>query len=210
MNHLLLAFSSALTTGALLWLAILWLCPRGWTGRHERWTKVLVALAVGLVLFLPFGGMPLWNRVLSFYPNPSLPTLGIVGVLLWRRLFGFEVFNRADWRATWAFGALVGSVLYLHPVLWGAIDLYYWGGGPEVAVWILAGPAIGLLAGGNRLGGLLVAALLAYSVQALESPNCWDYMMDPVYWALSLVAVGRLALGAATRWIAGFRAAPGN
>jgi hypothetical protein len=90
--------------------------------------------------------------------------------------------------------AFAGSALYLHPMFLGAVDLYYWGWERTWAVWGLAAMAGVLLLWGNRLGVLFLAALIAYAVNALESQNCWDYIMDPFYWLISVGVVGTRAL----------------
>ena len=40
---------------------------------------------------------------------------------------------------------------------------------------------------GNRFGYVLVLALLGYAVGFQESENLWDYLLDPVYGAVSLL-----------------------
>jgi hypothetical protein len=46
-----------------------------------------------------------------------------------------------------------------------------------------------LLWGGNRFGYVLLLALLAYATGFQESENLWDYLLDPVYGAVSLLVV---------------------
>ncbi|MEO5958518.1 MAG: hypothetical protein ABIZ49_00775 [Opitutaceae bacterium] len=188
----------AVVAAAMLWLVALWLGTRLKMRRRHRAVKVLLGIATAILLFLPVDGVPIWNRAFSFYPNPSLPMLGIVCAALWQRMFGVPVFKPADWRATWVFGAVVGSALYLHPLLFGAIDLYYWGWERVNAAACLAGLAIVFLACGNRLGVLLLAALVAHAVDALESQNCWDYIMDPFFWLICTVMLGVRAV----EWLA--------
>jgi hypothetical protein len=173
---------------ATLWLAVLW----GARVRPGRWRVVAVLLicAAASLLFVRVDGLPLWNRAFSFFPNPSLPLLGIVFAALWQRLLGTRCLGPEDWRAVWVFGAVAGSVLYLHPMAFGGVDLYYWGWEREHATWVLAAVGVTLLAGGNRLGVIFLAALIAYAVNALESQNCWDYLMDPFYWLISLAVLG--------------------
>jgi len=192
MNLALVPVFYALISVATLWLALLW-CTRSKPGRRPRFMRVMFGATTVLLLFVPFGGLPLWSRAFSFYPNPSLPMLGIVCAALWQRLLGISVFKPADWRATWVFGAVAGSVLYLHPMVFGAVDLYYWGWERESATWTLAALAVVVLACGNRLGVLLLAALLAHAVNALESQNCWDYVMDPIYWLIGLGVMAKRA-----------------
>lgn len=182
---------------ATLWLAMLWAWSRFRLRRRGRWVKVACGVVTVLSLFVPLGGRPLWSWAFSFCPNPSLPMLGAVCAALWQHLFGITVFKPADWRAIWLFGAIAGAVLYLHPMVVGSLDLYYWGWHEAAAVTGLAALALGFLLWGNRLGVLLLAALVAYELKALESHNCWDYVVDPFYW---LVSLGLLATRAASWW----------
>jgi hypothetical protein len=176
----------ALVSMATLWLVLLWMVARLGLTRFALLIKVVCGLATPLLLFLPVGGLPLWSSAFSFFPNPSLPALGVVSAALCRSLCGVTILKPADWRATWMFGAITGSVLYLHPIFFRSLDLYYWGWDRAGAAWALAALAGIFLAGGNRLGVLLLGALIAYSVDALESANCWDYLIDPLYWLISL------------------------
>lgn len=205
MNRAVVTMLYAVTLQAMLWLALLWLGARLGLRRPGPRVKGLLGVVAGLALFVPLGGLPLWCRMFSYYPNPSLPMLGLVGAALGARLFGREFLPPADRRAVWIFGFGAGSLLYLNPILFGAVDLYYWGWQRDTAVWSLAAVAVGFLLWGNRLGVLLFAALVAYAGNALESQNCWDYVMDPLYWLLSAGAIGARLLGAARRWLAGRR-----
>ena len=112
---------------AILWLALLAASSR----LHIRGCTRRVNLAFGvvtvLILFLPLGGLRLGSWAFSVCPNPSLPLLGMACAGLCQRLSGVAVFKPADWRAMWSFGAVAGSALYLHPMLFGSLDLYYWG-----------------------------------------------------------------------------------
>lgn len=207
MNFSLITAVCALATGAMLWLALLWLSSRLKMRQRQRTTKALFGLATVFLLFVPIGGLPLWSRAFSFYPNPSLPMLGLVCAALWQRLLGIEVLKPADWTAAWVFGAVAGSLLYLHPVLGGGVDLYYWGWERDTAAWTLAAMAAGLLAWGNRLGVLLLAALMAYAVNALESRNGWDYTMDPFFWLVSLAVLGNRLRAHVFRWLTALKPA---
>jgi hypothetical protein len=175
-----------LVCGATLWLGLLWAGARFRIGRRGLALKLVYGVVTVLLLFVPFGGLPLWNWAFSFCPNPSLPMLGIVCAGLWQHLCGVAVFKPADWRALLGFGAVAGTVLYLHPGFMPALDLYYWGWNHETVVWSVAALALVALVNGNRAGVLFLAALIAYEAEALESQNGWDYVVDPFYWLLSL------------------------
>jgi hypothetical protein len=173
--------------GAALWLALLWGCARLGVRGCTRRVKLGFGVVTALSLFLPMDGLRVWSWGFSVCPNPSLPLLGLVCAGLWQRVFGLAVFKPADWQAAWIFGLVAGSVLYLHPMLFGAIDFYFWGWDREVAIACAGALAVAFLAAGNRFGVLLLAALIAYAVDALESANFWDYAVDPVYWLIGVV-----------------------
>ena len=195
----------ALTSVACVWLAVFWVCSRSKRlARMSVATKILSGAVTALALLLPFAGTPLWIRIFSFHPNPSVPLLGIAFAGLWFRLFHVSLFKRGDWTVVWIFGCVAGSVLYLHPLFLGAVDLYFWGWDRSISAWSVGLVAIAFLACGSRLGILLLGALLAYRVAALESLNCWDYVMDPIYWLISCgVLMVRAAQGTLRRleWI---------
>jgi hypothetical protein len=132
------------------------------------------------------GNLPFWNWAFSFCPTPGVPLLALIGAALWQQVFGVALLEPADWRAAWIFGAVSGTWLYFHATVFRALDLYYWGWHGTVVPVVLAGLAIGFLAWGNRLGVLLLAALIAFELGALPSRNCWDYVVDPCYWIIGL------------------------
>jgi hypothetical protein len=137
--------------------------------------------------------------VFSYYPNPSLPILGLLIAQRSPRFLGVTIFQSADWWATWIFGAVVGSLVYLQPLIFGrGFDFHYWGWHSNYAAAVLTLTAIMFLARGNRFGVLLVAALVAFALGALESTNCWDYVVDPIYWLASVVVIVRR--GAIAGW----------
>ncbi len=156
--------------------------------RVRLW-RAACGLATVVLLFVPLGGLSLWNWLFSFCPNPSVPLLGLIVVALWSRLGGVAWFRPADWRAATGFGAVAGSALYLNSLLFPFADLYYWGWHHEIAVWALAAVALPALAWGNRAGVLMLASLMAYELETLESHNAWDYLVDPFYWLLSVGGV---------------------
>lgn len=188
MSYFVVPVFYALVAIATLWLALLWLA-RVKPTRRTRTVAVLIGAITVWLLCVPLGGLPLWSRAFSLFPNPSFPLLGLVGAALWQRLLGRPCFKSEDWRAVWVFGALTGTVLYLHPMVFGSLDLYYWGWDRQSAAWALAALAVVMIGCGSRLGVVLLAALVGYAVNALESQNCWDYIMDPIYWLISVAVV---------------------
>ena len=191
------------TADALAVFTAGWLMLLGPAGRmlprpaHAGVRLATAAIAAGL-LFVPINGLHVWNWIFSYYPNPSLPILGLLIAQRSPRFLGVTFFQSADWWATWIFGAVVGSLVYLQPLIFGrGFDFHYWGWHTDYAALTLTAVAVGFLASGNRFGVLLLAALAAFASNALESSNCWDYVVDPIYWLASVVVIVRRGVTAA-------------
>ncbi|MDP3070192.1 MAG: hypothetical protein Q8N18_07885 [Opitutaceae bacterium] len=174
---------------ALLWLVLMWLGARLRPQGCPRVLNLAFGVVAALLLFVPVDGLRMANWVFGFCPNPSLPLIGVVCAGIWQRLGGLTVLRLADWTAAWIFGAVAGSALYLHPMVLGSLDLYFWGWDRAGAAWGLAALAIMFLAAGNRFGVLLLAALIGFACHALESSNAWDYAIDPIFWFVSMGAL---------------------
>ena len=204
MNPAWLPPSDALAVFAAVWLMLLGFGGRFMPLQATVALRLTVAAAAAGVMLVPIMDLQLWNWVFSYYPNPSLPILGLLIAQRSPRFLGVTIFQSADWWATWIFGAVVGSLVYLQPLIFGrGIDFHYWGWHSNYAAAALALTAIVFLAWGNRFGVLLVAALVAFGLGALESSNCWDYVVDPIYWLASVVVIVRRG---AIAWWTGRRA----
>lgn len=190
-------FLYGLTCGATVWLGVRWLGARCRLNVACPVVKTAGAVLTAIVLLVPIGELPLWKWAFSVCPNPSLPMLGMICAALWPHLGGRTIFKPADWRMLIGFGAGAGTLLYLHPVFLPSFDFYYWGWHHEVAVWGMATLALTALACGNRGGVLFLAALIAYELEALESHNGWDYLVDPIHW---LICLGLVAAHGVRRW----------
>jgi hypothetical protein len=199
MNPAWLPPSDALAVFAAVWLMLLGFGGRFMPLPASVALRLAVAAAAAGVMLVPIKSLQLWNWVFSYYPNPSLPILGLLIAQRSPRFLGVTIFQSADWWATWIFGAVVGSLVYLQPLIFGrGIDFHYWGWHSNYAAAVLTLTAIMFLARGNRFGVLLVAALVAFALSALESTNCWDYVVDPIYWLASVVVIVRR--GAIAGW----------
>ncbi len=181
--------------------AILWLLILGvggiFLGAQPARSKLFGAGVVAFALcFVPIGGLPLWRLGFGLWPNPSLPLVGLMIATLSARVAGRTLFTAMDRESIWIFGAVAGSILYLHNVVPLGADLYYWGWDSRVMPIGVGLVAVGLLRAGYRLGALLLLAMIAFAAGALESTNLWDYVVDPVYWLISLGVVTKRAVGA--------------
>lgn len=159
-------------------------------------TLVAGAAALAATCFPWFGhALPFWSASLSSNFSVTMVALLIIGILDRAGLHG--VFRPREWKAAWIFGAVASLLLYPSALGLGPQNFDAYALGWPWLFWaqslVLFGGA-GLSAAlliwrGNRLGYVLGLALLGYAIGFQESENLWDYLLDPVYGAVSLLVV---------------------
>ena len=184
-----------------LWFSVL--CPwlmlvlaaqglAGYCGLKQRgWGRLAgLGLAAAGVLLVPVGGMPLAGWVRGFNANFSLPFAALLAAAAYEAEFRRRVLSEREWTTAWVFGAVAGLGLYPLALGWGRFDPYEWGW--RFSPLFMAGGVLTafLLWKRNRFGLALLLAIAAYHLHLLESANYWDYLLDPVYWLVSLAALG--------------------
>jgi len=182
MSHAFASLFHPVALGTCIWLILLWLHARITRTKPALAAKLTTGLVTGLILLLPVQGASIGCWAHGLHPNPSLPGVGLIVAALGYRLFGLVLLRPADLRALLIYGAIAGGVLYLHPFWSSTADLYYLGWLDTAAIWTIAVLALTFLAAGNRMGVILLFALLAFAFSALESDNAWDYLIDPITW----------------------------
>jgi hypothetical protein len=189
-----------MTTAVAIWtflvpLLLLWSIFQRSAGLRG-WIATIVAgvVALGAVLFPWFGHpLPHWSASLSANFSVIMAALLLLGII--SRASGCHFFRDRDWKAAWIFGAVASLLLYPSALGLGPqnFDSYALGW-----PWLIRGQSLVLFGGagltaalliwrGNRFGYVLLFALLAYATGFQESENLWDYLLDPVYGAVSLL-----------------------
>jgi hypothetical protein len=129
----------------------------------------------------------------------SVPTAGLLAAAVGSMVFGKQLFRSRDWGAAWIFGALASLALYPSALGLGPrnFDAYalgwpwlFWGQS-GVLFGAVALAAAGLLWRGNRFGFLLLVGMLGFSAGFQESRNLWDYLVDPLFGGVAIVALLR-------------------
>jgi hypothetical protein len=175
------------------WLVLLLCVQRliGWRWPAFRgWPLLIVpgALVLGILL-ISVDGIVLARWVASVAASFSVPFIGVLGIAAWERAFARPVLERREREAAWTFGAVAGLLLYPFALGVGSVDPYEWGW-YRSPLFIVVGVLTGwLIWTRNRFGLLLLAAVIAYHLRLFESSNYWDYLVDPLYWFTSLVAL---------------------
>jgi hypothetical protein len=158
-----------------------------WASRRPANVPAGILLLVCLILMsVPFDGLPVARRLAGFAPGFSLPFTALLLHATLRRLGGPDVFRPAELAVTWRFGALAGLVLYPAALGLGRWDPYT-SGWQFSALFVAVGLVAAFLLGrGHRLGWVVLTAIAAWHLRLLESTNYWDYLVDPVYFLISL------------------------
>jgi hypothetical protein len=185
------------------WLALV-LCLQHlaeWRGFRARGAGLLVLTSVVAlaVLLIPIQAIAIARWIAGVNANFSVPLTAVLAVAVYERAFARPVFSPADWTACWSFGA-IGSVA-LYPLALGLsrFDPYEWGWRFSPLFAIVAALTGWLLWKQNRFGLVLLVAVLAFHLRVLESTNYWDYLLDPMYGLISIVALVRRLVSADAR-----------
>jgi hypothetical protein len=191
MSHtILIAVCAAVCPGLALARGLQALAGRCGLERRGWGRLSLLSLAVIGFLAVPVLGIPIAGWVRGLNANFSLPLTGLLAAAVWQEEFRVKLLAGSDWTAGWAFGSVAGLGLYPLALGWGNYDPYEWGWRFSPLFVASAGLTGVLLWKRNRFGLVLLLAILAYHLRLLESSNYWDYLLDPVYWVASLLALG--------------------
>ncbi len=149
--------------------------PWGW------WVTSIIGIISLLVCFVPVGGIPLARWLISLNANFSIPLTAILFAKVWEKAGGKVLFDRKTLSSFWIFGVVMGLLLYPMALGLGLYDPYSLGWRFSLLFVVMVVLTIFLLLKRNRLGVVFVLCILAYHLLVLESPNFWDYLIDPFF-----------------------------
>lgn len=155
--------------------------------RMPVWANRLALLLSLAAVWIPLHGLPLNRWVAGVVPGFSIPLLALLLHATQRALGGGGFLRAADLRSLGSVVTITGLVFYPLALGWGSWDPYPLGWGSGVLFGVGAALSALLLMRRIRLGWVLLAAILAWHLQALESANYWDYLLDPLLFLISPV-----------------------
>lgn len=181
----------------LVWALIFGAATRGvqvlLRGLGPRWLPLLACAAA----VVPVQGLPLGRWLHGYNANFSIPLVAVLLGVILKPWLKRPLFNeQADRTSCW-FGCVAGMSLYPVALGLGPFDLYSLGWQWPGVACVAAVLAALLIWRENSFGLVLFAAGIAWQVGCLESDNAWDYLVDPLYVALSFIGL-TLLLGQAT------------
>jgi hypothetical protein len=174
---------------AMLLLQKIW----QWVGKStEGWrpTLILGIIAI-LAAIVPVGGLPLARWPISLNANFCIPLTVVVFNKVWQTASpsGRVLMDKKALLSFWIYGVITGLALYPMALGLGPFDPYVLGWRFSWLFVIFMVLTIVLLWRKNRLGVVLMLCILSYNLQLLESPNLWDYFIDPIFLIISIIAL---------------------
>jgi len=164
-----------------------------WLGKSiEGWRPTLiVGIMAVLVAVVPVGGIPLARWPISLNANFCIPFTVVVFNKVWQTasLSGRVLLDKKALLSFWIYGVITGLALYPMALGLGPFDPYVLGWRFSWLFVIFLVLTIVLLWWKNRLGIVLMLCILSYNLQLLESPNLWDYFIDPIFLIISIIAL---------------------
>jgi len=187
---------SAAVYDAVVWALAFALCVPGLDTRPGRGVAALLGAA--LLLHLPVAGTTALAVLRGMFATPAVTTLIVLAVLFAARCAQRPLFARGEALLMAGVAAAVGILIYPLALGLGPLDPYAWGyGGAGLALGTGALTLLCGLAGRWVLAAALALGLVMWRLQALESPNLWDYLIDPLFSLGGLIALLATALAGA-------------
>jgi hypothetical protein len=162
--------------------------PQGWG------LTMILAIISGIVILVPVRGLPLARWLIGIDANFSFPLMAIVFNKVWEHASGSRLLDSEASMVSWVFGITAGIALYPMALGLGGFDPYALGWGFS---WLFASMGIltiALLLIRNRFAAVLMACILGYDLNLLESQNLWDYLVDPFFALFSFAALSKWLL----------------
>jgi hypothetical protein len=164
--------------------------PQIWTFPVRQRTALLAAAVV--VVSIPLWGLSLAGFVRGITGDLSMTTLVLLAMALVHSLSGYTLVEDANRRLTLRAIAIAAVVFYPFALGFSSFDPYRLGYGNLWFMLLLLGGAIWSGLRYSTLLALCIAlAVAAWSAGWYESPNLWDYLLDPWLAVYALVVEGK-------------------
>jgi hypothetical protein len=150
--------------------------------------RYAVMLAATVAVFVPIGDLSIAAYVRGVTGDLSVTTLVLAGAACFTQVTGRTLIGHRDKQALCWLLALAAAFLYPFALGWTPFDPYALGfGSVEFITALLLITLAAWVARLNLIVLVVAAAVLAYLVDAYESRNLWDYLIDPLVSVYALV-----------------------
>jgi hypothetical protein len=197
---------------AVLGTALLMACLASLAARRfalSRVVRIVVVLAAATAALLPLGGLMVAGYLRAALGDLSIVSQALLAVAVVGYVNGRRYLAEKETKILMSVIVLAGAFLYPAALGLTYFDPYALGYGSP---WFAGVLLILTLAAWHLrlewLAALVVAAVLARLLNALESRNLWDYLIDP--WLLLYALLWLVRWGLQRTWRAAPRSAPSS
>lgn len=154
--------------------------------------RIAAMVAAPIVLSIPLWGLSLSGVVRGITGDLSLPTLVFLSMAIVHTLSGRVLAAEVNRRNALAVIAIIAVIFYPLVLGFSTFDPYRLGYGNLWFMLVLLGLALWSALRYSQLLALCIAlAVAAWSIGWYESPNLWDYLIDPWLAIYALVVQGK-------------------
>jgi hypothetical protein len=170
----------------IIWMAIIVIL----TGKYLEKIPYRVAVMLGMlvsVVLVQIHGLSASEWLRSVTGDLSITGMLLFADIVLYRLWRLRLVNPES--RYWLFRGIIPAGLMFYPLALGMteFDPYAWGYAPVVMVLAIAGMSLWAWKNGLRnLAVILLLPVLAFHLKLLESPNLWDYLLDPIVFVYAL------------------------
>ena len=144
--------------------------------------KMLVIVSITLLVMLPVSDYPGWYYVRSIFGDSSITALFFYTALILQQNFSWQIFQKNELVLLRRLALAAAILLYPFALGLTRFDSYSLG---YSNLWLLVVIFIITLFCWLRkyyfLAVIITAAVIAFTLQLLESHNLWDYLIDPLF-----------------------------
>ncbi len=175
----------------LLSAMILRLAPRLNLKQNQCYILVMLLLALALTPIGPLSAAQFSRGIFG--------DLSIVSILLLGRFLLLPQASRIESRQLFILFCIIGTLFYPAALGLGMTDPYQWGylnsyRGIEIPMLFLGGLILLMIIAGQMENTLIMLCILtalgAFALEAMESRNIWDYLIDPMLFIYGLISLG--------------------
>lgn len=153
--------------------------------KGPRWLP-LIGAAMTLT---PVQGMPFGRFLHGITLGFSIPSFALLLSILWSAHTGRPLLSKPTRVTMCVAGTVFGISLYPMAIGFGTFDPYALGWNSDGLTMFLMLLTSAFLWQSTAFGYVLLLSAVAWQIGLLESTNIWDYVVDPVYFLSSLVAL---------------------
>ncbi len=151
--------------------------------------RMTVIMGIALLLMLPLFDYPGWYKVRSFFGDSSITAVLFYSAVILQQNFSWQLYRGEELLLLRRLVLLAAMLLYPFALGLTKFDSYSLG---YANPWMLATLLIFTLFCWFRqyyfLATIITVAVIAGSLQLLESRNLWDYLIDPAFVLILLLS----------------------